>query len=89
MLASALEFVPLLAGKKRGSKKERKEAQGKVDELEKALDAEREALAIEDDPEMRTENKIGVQTAAAKRARALLWAHMLRHDLQDQEMQKG
>jgi translocation protein SEC63 len=79
----------LLAGKKRGSKKERKEEQGRVEELDKALEAERTELDIEDDPEMRAESKFGVQTAVAKRAKALLWAHMLRHDLKDQAMQKG
>ena len=53
------------------------------------LEAERAELDIDDDPEMRVENKFGVQTIAAKRAKALLWAHMLRHDLEDKEMQRG
>ena len=89
MLASSLEFVPLLASKKRGSKKERKDEQGRVDELDKTLDSEREALEIDDDPEMRNESKYVVQSATAKRAKALLWAHMLRHDVQDLSMRKG
>lgn len=89
LLAAALELVPLLAGKRPGSKKERKERQSKIDELEKELDAKRQEMDVDEDPSMKNESRMGVHTAAAKRARALLWAHMLRHDLADKELQDG
>ena len=86
LLAGALEFVPLLAGKKSGSKKERKERQAKIDELEAVLEAKREEQGVEEDPIMKKESQIGVSTAAGKRARALIWAHILRHDLDNEEL---
>jgi translocation protein SEC63 len=87
LLSCALELVPLLASKK-SSKKERKERQGAVDKLEKELDTKREALGIDEDPVMKKESRVGVTSAASKRARALLWAHLLRVDL-PKELQDG
>ena len=81
--------MPLLSGKTRGSKKERKERQAKVDELDKVLEARREKMLVLEDANMRKENQVGVNTAAAKRARALLWAHLLRLDLEDKELEAG
>ena len=79
----------MLSGKKRGSKKERKEHQAKVDELDKVLETKREEMLVLDDPNMRKDNQVGVNTAVAKRARALLWAHLLRLDLEDKELEAG
>lgn len=78
-----------MSGKKRGSKKERKERQSVVEDLEKELDAQRETVDMDEDPTMKAESRMGVHTAAAKRARVLLWAHMLRHDLGDKELVDG
>ncbi|WVW80319.1 hypothetical protein I302_102298 [Kwoniella bestiolae CBS 10118] len=88
LLASALEFSAVLGGsKKRGSKKERKERQSKIDELEKILDERKAEMGIEESPLMKKENKVNVTTAVAKRARALLWAHLLRIDLNDHHLE--
>ena len=89
LLSCALEFAPLLGGKRRGSKKERKERQARVDELDKELDAKREDMVVVDDPRMKKENRVVVSTAVARRARALLWAHLLRFDLKDKELESG
>nr|XP_018264892.1 translocation protein SEC63 [Kwoniella dejecticola CBS 10117]OBR87050.1 translocation protein SEC63 [Kwoniella dejecticola CBS 10117] len=87
LLASALEFGAVLGNKKRGSKKERKERQSKIDELEKVIDARKAEIGLEENPLMRRENKVNVTTAVAKRARALLWAHLLRIDLNDHRLE--
>ncbi|KAK6907520.1 hypothetical protein I203_101515 [Kwoniella mangroviensis CBS 8507] len=88
LLASALEFTAVLGGsKKRGSKKERKERQSKIDELEKILDQRKIEMGIEENPLMKKENRVVVTTAVAKRARALLWAHLLRIDLNDHQLE--
>ncbi|WWD05556.1 hypothetical protein V865_003636 [Kwoniella europaea PYCC6329] len=88
LLASALEFTAVLGGsKKRGSKKERKERQSKIDELEKILDQRKIEIGIEENPLMKKENRVVVTTAVAKRARALLWAHLLRIDLNDHQLE--
>lgn len=89
LLASALEFQAILGVKKRGSKKERKERQGRIDELEKQLNARREQWGVEEGVMMRKESRIGVENAVAKRARALIWAHLLRVELDDKELQSG
>jgi translocation protein SEC63 len=70
------------------SKKERKDRQAKVEELEKDLEKEKENLGIEESPLMRKESKVAVSTAAARRARALLWAHLLHFEV-DAEAKKG
>jgi len=89
LLASALEFQAILGGKKRGSKKQRKERQARIDDLEKELERKREEWGVEESVMMRKESRIGVGSAVAKRARALLWAHFLRVDLQDKELESG
>ncbi len=38
---------------------------------------------------MKRESRIGVTTAMGKRARALIWAHLLRVELNDKELQSG
>jgi translocation protein SEC63 len=85
-----LEFLPLLAGKKRG-KKERKERQSRIEELEKQVEEKRESWGGEDGVWMRKDSKVsaGVGGGAARRARALLWAHLLRIDLVEQELKDG
>lgn len=57
--------------------------------MEKELDAKRDAVDMDEDPTMKAESRMGVHTAAARRARVLLWAHMLRHDLADPELAQG
>lgn len=89
LLASAVELATILGGKRPGSKKERKERQARIEELDKELDALRTELDVDEDVVMRKENKIGVHTAAARRAQALLWSHMLRYDLKDKELRDG
>ena len=79
----------ILGGKKRGGKKERKERQARIDELEKELDCRREDWNVEENIMMRKESRIGVGNAVAKRVRALFWAHLLRVDLQDKELVTG
>nr|XP_019011920.1 translocation protein SEC63 [Kwoniella pini CBS 10737]OCF50701.1 translocation protein SEC63 [Kwoniella pini CBS 10737] len=87
LLASALEFGAVLGFKKRGSKKARKERQSKIDELEKVIEARKAEIGLEENALMRRENRINVTTAVAKRARALLWAHLLRIDLNDHQLE--
>ena len=89
IFASAFEFVPILAGRRKGGKKERKERQGKIEELEKEIEAKKTEWELEDSVVMRKESKVGVTSAAARRARALLWTHLLRMDLEDEEMRQG
>ncbi|OCF32886.1 translocation protein SEC63 [Kwoniella heveanensis BCC8398] len=87
LIASALEFTAVLGGKKRGSKKARKERQAKIDDLEKVLDARKAEVGVEESPIMKKESRVNVTSAVAKRARALLWAHLLRVDLNDPELE--
>ncbi|KAK8865735.1 hypothetical protein IAR55_000881 [Kwoniella newhampshirensis] len=86
LLASALELHSVLGGKKKVSKKERKERQAKVEELEKVLEEKKLEIGIEESPLMKQESKVIITSAVARRARALLWAHLLRVDLDDAEM---
>ncbi|WVR05699.1 hypothetical protein IAU60_002723 [Kwoniella sp. DSM 27419] len=87
LLASAMEFVTLFGSKKKGSKKARKERQAKIDDLEKVLDGRKAEVGVEEHPLMRDEHRVQVTSAAAKRARALLWAHLLRINLNDPELE--
>lgn len=88
LLASALEFNALLGSKKKAGKKERKERQAKLEELEKEVEQRRVELDIADSAVMRKESKVEVSTAVARRAKALLWAHLLRIKL-DPEWENG
>jgi len=87
ILASATEIAAILG--KKGSKKEKKERQSKVEELEKVIEARREELGVDENVMMKQENRVEVKTAPVRRARALLWAHLLRMDLEDAEMKSG
>ena len=87
ILASAAEIHALLG--KKSSKKEKKERQSKIEELEKVIEARREELGVDENVMMKQENRIEVKTAPARRARALLWAHLLRMELEDAEMKSG
>ncbi|OCF45263.1 translocation protein SEC63 [Kwoniella heveanensis CBS 569] len=87
LIASALEFTAVLGGKKRGSKKARKERQAKIDDLEKVLDVRKAEVGVEESPIMKKESRVNVTSAVAKRARALLWAHLLRVDMNDPELE--
>lgn len=81
ILSSALEFQ-VLFGKRKGSKKERKASQARIEELEKELDTKRSSLHIDEAPSMRAESRVMVTTAVARRVRALLWAHLLRVEIE-------
>lgn len=87
ILASAAEIHALLG--KKNSKKEKKERQSKVEDLEKVIEARREELGVDDSVMMKQENRVEVKTGPARRARALLWAHLLRMELEDGEMKAG
>lgn len=87
ILACATEIHNLLS--KKGSKKEKKERQAKVEELEKIVDAKKEELAISEDVMMKQDHRVEVKTAPGRRARALLWCHLLRIDLDDAELKTG
>ena len=89
LLACALEFTPVLAGKRRVGKKARKDRQARIEELYKQLDIKRAEIGIEVDPIMRQDSSVNVTTATARRARALLWAHLMRMDLEDKELREG
>ncbi|TXT08671.1 hypothetical protein VHUM_02799 [Vanrija humicola] len=82
VLATAHEFRPVLEGKRGGSKKQRKERQARIEELEKTIDEKREELLVEESPTIRSDSRASVNTAVARRARALLWAHLLRIELE-------
>lgn len=82
VLSTAHEFRPVLEGKRGGSKKQRKERQQRIEELEKVIEEKREELLIEESPTIRVDSRATVNTAVARRARALLWAHLLRLELE-------
>lgn len=89
-MASAAELQAIVrGGKKAGSKKERKERQSRVEELEKRLEAKKEEIGFEESPVMRKDSKVAMTTAAARRVRALLWCQLLRVDPENAEMQSG
>ena len=81
--------MPLLAGRKANSKKERKDRQSRVEELEKELDKRKEAIGLDEQSTMRLSSRVATPTAVARRARALIWAHLLRVDVQDLELKSG
>ncbi|CAK9782099.1 hypothetical protein CC85DRAFT_289163 [Cutaneotrichosporon oleaginosum] len=81
LLSSSDEFQTILAPRRKLSKKDRKERQARVEALEQELDAKRADLLINENPMMKKDSRVIVTTATARRARALLWAHLLRHDL--------
>lgn len=87
ILACATEIHNLLS--KKGSKKEKKERQAKVEEMEKIVEAKKEELAISEDVMMKQAHRVEVKTAPGRRARALLWCHLLRIDLDDAELKSG
>jgi translocation protein SEC63 len=89
ILASAAELQAIVGGKKAGSKKERKERQSKVEELEKRLEARKEEIGFEESVLMRKDSEVAVTSAAARRVRALLWCQLLRLDPENAEMQSG
>lgn len=95
VLAGALEFAALLSGAKgkdaakKLSKKERKEKQGRIEELEALLEARREELGISERVAVRQEDRAVVGSAAQRRARVLLWGHLLRYDFDEQELKDG
>ncbi|KAL7423633.1 secretory subunit [Cryptotrichosporon argae] len=86
LLASAGELAALL-GRRKLSKKEKKGRAAAVDELERALDARRAELGIDESPTIRPESRVVLTHVVARQARALLWAHLLRFDL-DQDQAK-
>jgi translocation protein SEC63 len=58
--------------------------------LETHIEEKRESWGGEDGVWMRKDSKVVITgTGVARRARALLWAHLLRIDLADQELQDG
>lgn len=81
LLSSAVEFQAILAPRRKLSKKDRKDRQARIEELEQQLDKKRADLLIDENPTMKKDSRVVVTTAAARRARALLWAHLLREDL--------
>lgn len=89
ILAGSAEFIPLLSGQKKGSKKDRKDRQNKVEELEKELEKRREELGVDDSPLMRKDSQVLTSTAVSRRARALLWAHLLRVDIEEADLKSG
>jgi len=88
ILASALEFQAVLGRKQKGSKKQRKERQARIEELETELDKKRAELCVDESPTMRAESRASVTTAVARRVRALLWAHLLRFELEPELQQE-
>jgi translocation protein SEC63 len=89
ILASALEFTAILGGKRKLSKKERKERQAKVDELDAKLDVLKAEQGVEDGVSQKAESKVVPTSAVARRANALLWAHLLRVEPEDPELKSG
>ncbi|KAI9635000.1 Sec63 Brl domain-containing protein [Dioszegia hungarica] len=91
ILAGALEFQTILGlatkakGKGKPSKKERKEKTGRVEEVEALLDERREALGLGESITMRPENRVAVGSAAQRRARVLIWGHLLRWDFDERD----
>jgi translocation protein SEC63 len=65
------------------AKKARKEVYSQVEELETELDARRLELGVEEAATLKKDSRATVESAGQRKARALLWAHLLRFDLQD------
>lgn len=53
-----------------------------MEELEKALDARREELALEESITIKPDSRIAVGSASQRKARVLIWAHLLRYKLE-------
>jgi translocation protein SEC63 len=93
ILAGALEFQALLGlankdkNKIKPSKKERKEKSGRIEEIETLLDERREVLGLGESVIIRQENKVGSE--AQRRARVLIWAHLLRWEFDERELKDG
>lgn len=87
-MAGSLEVAAVVGGKK-VSKKTKKAKQSKVEELEAKINEIKEQNGIEEDPLMKVTSRVGVTSGADRRARALIWAHLLRIDLDDAEMRNG
>ncbi|OXG30931.1 translocation protein SEC63 [Cryptococcus neoformans Ze90-1] len=85
LLAGSLEVAAVVGGNK-VSKKTKKAKQSKVEELEAKINEIKEQNGIEEDPLMKVTSRVGVTSGADRRARALIWAHLLRIDLDDAEM---
>lgn len=88
LLAGSLEVAAVVGGNK-VSKKTKKAKQSKVEELEAKINEIKEQNGIEEDPLMNVTSRVGVTSGADRRARALIWAHLLRIDLDDAEMRNG
>lgn len=91
ILAGASEFATLLAAStgRKLSKKDKKAKQAKVEELEKVIEMRKQELGVAESPTIRQESKVAVGSGPARRARALLWAHVLQVELDDAEMRSG
>lgn len=85
LLAGSLEVAAVVGGNK-VSKKVKKAKQSKIEELEAKINEAKEQNGIEEDPLMKVTSRVGVTSGADRRARALIWAHLLRIDLEDSEM---
>lgn len=94
ILAGALEFQALLGltkdkSKDKTSKKERKEKSGRIEEIEALLDERREALGLRESVTIKPESKVVVGSAAQRRARVLIWGHLLRWEFDERELREG
>ncbi|KIR81797.1 translocation protein SEC63 [Cryptococcus gattii EJB2] len=85
LLAGSLEVAAVVGGNK-VSKKVKKAKQSKIEELEAKINEAKGQNGIEEDPLMKVTSRVGVTSGADRRARALIWAHLLRIDLDDAEM---
>lgn len=85
IFSGAKEFAHLLDPKAsshgRMAKKARKELYSQVEELEKHLDARRADLGIDESATLKKDSRVSVGSAGQRKARALLWAHLLRYDM--------
>lgn len=75
--------------KVKASKKERKEKSGRIEEIETLLDGRREVLGLGESVLIRQENKVVVGSEAQRRARVLIWAHLLRWEFDERELKDG
>ncbi|ODO07438.1 translocation protein SEC63 [Cryptococcus wingfieldii CBS 7118] len=85
IIAASLEVAAVVGGSK-VDKKTKKAKQSKVEELEETITKVKAENFIQEDPIMRKSSRVPVTSGADRRARALIWAHLLRIEITDSEM---
>lgn len=60
-----------------------------MEELELELEKRKEELGLGESVSMRPENQVTVGSAAQRRARMLIWGHLLRFEFDEKDLKDG